>query len=151
MIELVIPGDPVGKGRPKVNTKTRKAYTPAATKLAERHVKDAWMAAGRPQLPRDEGAALWLVVIDRRTRARDHYRTDGVTLSAKGLRNPIPTSAPDFDNVAKLVSDALNRLAYRDDAQIAAALIWREWAPTPETVVRLGTIETASEVLAAVA
>lgn len=39
---------------------------------------------------------------------------------------------PDWDNVAKLVGDALNRLAYRDDSQIFAGSVRKAWCEDGE-------------------
>lgn len=33
----------------------------------------------------------------------------------------LPTKKPDFDNIEKITSDALNKVAYLDDAQVCAA------------------------------
>jgi Holliday junction resolvase RusA-like endonuclease len=45
------------------------------------------------------------------------------------------TGRPDADNVLKLVADAMNGIAYRDDAQIACATIVRGYDDaTPERV-----------------
>ena len=42
------------------------------------------------------------------------------------------TSKPDADNVAKLFLDALNGLAYADDAQVVELLVYKNWAPQSE-------------------
>ena len=38
-VKFVIDGEPVGKARPRVNTKTKKAYTPEKTKRYENSIK----------------------------------------------------------------------------------------------------------------
>lgn len=133
MIEFVVPGRAVGKGRPKVNTVTRRAFTPRATRIAERAVRSAWEAAGRPRVP-DGAVHLGIVVRVRRPRA---HVLRGGGLSAEGRRRPVPTSRPDFDNVAKTVSDALTACAYRDDALVASHVFRREWGERDELVVTL--------------
>lgn len=48
------------------------------------------------------------------------------------------TKRPDLDNLCKLVGDALNGVAYRDDSQIVAALIQKRFSRESErTDVRL--------------
>lgn len=47
----------------------------------------------------------------------------------------LPTVKPDADNVAKAIKDALNKLAYRDDAQIAELVVLKLYDPTPRVEV----------------
>jgi Holliday junction resolvase RusA-like endonuclease len=59
-------------------------------------------------------------------------------LSATGLRHPVPRSRkPDLDNAVKLVMDALNTRAYRDDVRIARVYCERVWGDWPLTVVKI--------------
>jgi hypothetical protein len=41
----------------------------------------------------------------------------------------LPLRKPDWDNAAKLVCDALNGIAWRDDAHVADARVLKFWAP----------------------
>lgn len=131
-IVLTVAGKPTGKGRPKFGN--GRTYTPAPTRAAEARVRDAWVEAGCPRLP--EGP-VWLyleVVVER---PASHWKKDG-TLSAAGERLPYPLTRPDLDNVLKLVSDALNDRAYKDDAHIVDAREVRRWAaPREDGHVRL--------------
>ncbi len=125
-IALHIPGRPVGKGRARSNRKTGHHYTPAATVSAEQRIQGAWIAAGRPTL--GDGAiqlrvTLWV------DRPKAHFKRDG-SLSAEGKRRPIPLVKPDTDNAVKLVMDALNGMAYKDDVQIADHTVSRQWSIT---------------------
>lgn len=47
------------------------------------------------------------------------------------------TSVPDWDNLGKLVSDALNGIAYADDAQIAVSSVAKRYGAPERTVIRL--------------
>lgn len=51
------------------------------------------------------------------------------------------TSVPDFDNLVKLVSDALNGVTYGDDAQIALASIGKRYGKPERTEVRISRID----------
>jgi Holliday junction resolvase RusA-like endonuclease len=124
-ITLRIDGAPVGKGRPRFVKATGRTFTDAKTASAEMRVVAAWEAAGRPRLP--EGAIAFLVtqVVER---PKTHWKRDG-TLSAEGQRRPWPNGRkPDFDNAAKLLADALNGCAYRDDADVVHHWYVRRWA-----------------------
>ena len=124
MIDFIVPGVPKGKGRPKFNRATGRAYTPAKTVQAEGDVLGAWDRAGAVRLP-DE--ALWLNYMVVLERPKGHWKRDG-TLSAAGLRSPWPMKKPDIDNVEKLICDALQGAAYRDDAAIVHVVSWKRWA-----------------------
>ena len=58
---------------------------------------------------------------------------------AKTSRNAEPTLKPDWDNVGKAVCDALNGIAYKDDAQITAAEVKKRWAVggIPKVIVEI--------------
>jgi Holliday junction resolvase RusA-like endonuclease len=143
VIELVIPGEPKGKGRPKFVRATGRAFTPKPTRLAEEFVRQVWMRAGSPRL--DEGPLAVEVEVVL-ARPQGHRRRDG-SLGAVGLRSPWPTKRPDWDNVAKLVADSLNGLAYRDDAQIVDARVVKRWAGANE-VEHTRIVVTALELAA---
>lgn len=131
---LTLEGAPEGKARPRLG-KGGRVFTPRPTRLAEARIIDAWSGAGQPRIDGPVGLMVELHVC----RARDHYRTDGVTLSAKGQRFPYPTGKkPDVDNALKLIMDALNKRAYRDDVDVVNATITRHWTPDgwERTIVR---------------
>ena len=53
----------------------------------------------------------------------------------------LPTKKPDADNIAKIIADALNGVAYRDDSQIAEMLIVRRYADIPVVAVEIQEID----------
>lgn len=48
---------------------------------------------------------------------------------------------PDNSNLVKIVEDALNGVAYRDDAQIASLHVWKVFGPRAELVVEIRGLE----------
>lgn len=127
-IVLRIDGKPVGKGRPRFAN--GRVYTDKLTSSAEARVWFAWHQAGRPRLSDGPIAFLVTQVV---TRPQSHWRKDG-TLSAEGERRPWPIGRkPDFDNALKLLADALNGCAYRDDVDIVHSWYVRRWANPGET------------------
>ena len=121
-IVFSVPGDPKGKARPKVTrTKagTSLTYTPDKTVAYEELVRLRFSEAAKGR--RFEAAK------PLRLRIAAFF---GVPASKPKktkilmLQNLIrPTKKPDFDNVFKIVCDALNGIAYADDAQIVEAQI----------------------------
>jgi len=47
------------------------------------------------------------------------------------------TSKPDGDNLSKIVKDALNTIAWQDDAQVVSLHVWKRYSETPRLVVRI--------------
>lgn len=141
MIRLELTGKPEGKGRPRFAKKTGRVYTPAATKLAEGRVIDAWTNAGQPRI---DGPVRLRLRIDV-ARPKGHFRTNGA-LTAAGVRLPHPTGKkPDLDNALKLVMDALNRRAYRDDVDVVEVSAVRAWAADgwEKTMIEIDEATTA--------
>jgi Holliday junction resolvase RusA-like endonuclease len=136
MIELNISGKPEGKSRPRFGSGGR-VYTPRKTEVAEREIRAAWEEQGRPRLP-DGPIEIEIVLIVERPRG--HFNTKG-ELNKKGRSMPFPhNKKPDVDNAVKLVMDALNTRAYRDDVQICKATVTREWGDIAFTQIRLNEL-----------
>lgn len=133
MIRLVVEGPPKGKGRPRFSRKSGHAYTPADTLSAEDRVRAAWVDAGRPRIdgPVIATVTAWF------ERPKSHFNTKG-ELSKKGRENPWPCKTPDADNLYKLATDALNKLAFKDDAFIVECRVSKLWVvDSPQTVIVL--------------
>jgi Holliday junction resolvase RusA-like endonuclease len=94
---------PKVKSRPAVNTKTRRAYTPKATREAERSLADQYDG------PLLEGfLRVEYVFENERIVMRVFEADDYVNRKLRG----------DVDNYQKLANDALNKVAWKDDRQI---------------------------------
>lgn len=137
-VHLRIPGEPRGKGRPRFVKATGRTYTDAQTMSAEQRVQGEWIAAGRPVI--DGPVSMSVELVMRRPAA--HLRLDG-SLSALGSRSLWPTKRPDIDNVWKLCADALNGLAYPDDALIVEASVLKRWAVRDECPCTIIVLEPA--------
>ncbi|MDY4677609.1 MAG: RusA family crossover junction endodeoxyribonuclease [Bifidobacterium tsurumiense] len=92
MFELTIMGEPVPKGRPRVFK--GHGVTPQRTRDAEKRIRQAFQAKYPNATPFNGQVSV----------------TARFMLSHQGK--------PDLDNLFKLVTDALNGLAYADDSQI---------------------------------
>jgi crossover junction endodeoxyribonuclease RusA len=106
-----VPGEPVPKGRPRVYR--GRGVTPKRTRDAEERVAKAF----RLRYPRGQPLTGPVII-------RAEY-----WMSKRGH--------PDWDNLAKLTTDALNGLAYEDDAQIMRADI-RKITPDPMVAGKRG-------------
>lgn len=129
--KLVIDGRPQGKPRPRFRP-GQKPYPDKRQKLAEGEIRRVWREVGSPRM---SDGPLELRVVLRVARPAGHFKQDG-TLSAEGRRNPWPYRVkPDLDNAIKLVCDALNTLAWRDDVRFVEVTCWRNWAEWPSTTI----------------
>lgn len=112
-----MPMKAVAKGRHRTTRRDGKfiTYTPRATKAAERVIKSYAIAAGvNKWLPGALQLTIAIIFKIPKSWSKDKYH--------KALTDKIrPTVDPDWDNTGKLVSDALNELAYMDDRAIVSA------------------------------
>lgn len=125
---LVVHGTPKGKGRMRFVKATGHVHTPQETINAEARVRAAWAEAGAVHLGDGPIAATLTLVT---ARPGSHWRVKG-GLTAAGIRSWAPTKKPDLDNALKLVLDALNKRAFKDDAQVVRAMCLRRWAEDGE-------------------
>ena len=92
-------GDPVPKGRPRFGG--GHVYTPQETVVAEQRVLLAYRESDWTKFPKTTrlGIRVWIFRKDYKTR--------------------------DWDNIVKLIQDALNGEAFHDDEQIDEAIVQR--------------------------
>ncbi len=125
-------GEPQGKARPRF-TRQGHTYTPAATKAYEQAVAWAYKAKyGTVQFCKDVPLRMDIMA---------YYGIPNSASKAKRadmLSGKIrPTKKPDYDNVAKIIADALNGLAFYDDAQIVDGNVTKLYGETPKVVVKI--------------
>lgn len=133
-ISFEIPGRPVPKARPRV-TKTGHAYTPKSTQDYEKAVRLSWYkAAGRYKYPQGTPLSVAIIAYFQIPKNTPKKRI------AETLAQPY-TSRPDLDNVAKAILDALNGVAYDDDAQIVRLVTEKHRAIEPRVMVFISPVE----------
>lgn len=113
--------EPIGKARPRF-TKTGHAYTPQKTKDAEELIATAYRETGRGCIPKGVPIELEVVAHFPIPKSFSQKKRDAVLDS-----EILPTKKPDADNILKLVADALNGVAYEDDAQVVRMEVSKEY------------------------
>ena len=130
--EFEVPGKVTGKGRPRVNTQTAIAYTPTKTKEYEDLVKQYFIVKYRRIKPLEGRIAITIKAyfgVPKNTSKRQ---------KEKMLKNDIsPIKKPDIDNIAKIILDALNKLAFQDDSQIIKLNIEKAYAEEPKVYIKI--------------
>ncbi len=111
--EFEVPGKVKGKGRPRVNTTTAIAYTPTKTKEYEELIKQYFILKYRKINPLENRIKVTIQAYFSIPKNTNKTQKEEML---KG--NISPTKKPDIDNIAKIVLDALNKLAFKDDNQI---------------------------------
>lgn len=129
--KFVVPGKPLGKQRPRV-LKNGITYTPQQTVNYEAFVKKLYWDKYHQEKPFDGPVRLrimaFLPVPESASQAK----------KAAMLRNDIrPTKRPDWDNIGKIITDALNGLAYSDDKQIVSCLVEKYYSGIPRVEVEI--------------
>ena len=134
-----IPGAPQGKARPKVVRQGAfsRAYTPEKTVNYEALVKLSYQQAA--------GGLFLGAGVPVRVRIDAYYDTPK-SESKKKLRNMLagllfPTKKPDWDNIGKIVCDALNGIAWKDDAQIVDGHVLKHYSEVPHTDVLIEEVQ----------
>ena len=129
MIEFIVKGLPVAKGRPRV---TRYGtYTPRKTKDYEKLVQYSFKNQYKGQAL--QGALkiridFYMYIPKNTSKKRRKLKND---------KEILPTKRPDFDNLTKSITDALNGLAFEDDNQIVEAHIYKYYSDEPRAVVKI--------------
>lgn len=132
MISFEIEGDPVGKGRPKFSSRGgfARAYTPKKTIDYEKKVKKCYL----DQIGTKFDCALRVEITAFYPIPKSTSKKNRV----KMLRDEIRcTKKPDIDNIAKIILDALNGVAYEDDKQVISLEVNKMYGEVPKVAVSL--------------
>lgn len=137
-VKFTILGEPKGKGRPRFNTHTGRARTPTDTVNYETLVK--WEYARQcDNFKFDDDAMLDLRILAYYSIPKSNSKK----VKAQKLANIIrPTKKPDMDNVVKLIADALNQVAYKDDTQIVDCQVRKFFSENPRVEVTIWEVIT---------
>ena len=124
MYEFEVPGKITGKARPRVNTLTGRAYTPGNTKDYEMLIKQ-YFKVKYPRYETLEGR-----IIIKIEAYFEPPKSTSKKQTEQMLENKIsPTKKPDIDNIIKIVLDALNKMAFRDDSQVTKIEVEKIYGP----------------------
>ena len=117
---IVVEGTIRGKQRPRFNTKTGRAFTSNQTINYENWIKQCYIEQSNKLL---QGAI--------RARIEIYYSVPKSYSKRKieAIKDGIdyPMKKPDADNIAKIVLDSLNKIAYEDDKQVVELTVIKRW------------------------
>ena len=141
MITIMIPGEPVAKGRGRaVRTGAGiRVVTPAKTRAWETHA--GLCARGAMAGLEPLSGPLWCS-ISAYIGIPDSWPAWKRSAALEG--EILPTGKPDLDNLAKAAMDACNEIVWRDDAQITTGNASTAYAQDPRVQIEVGVIRCVS-------
>lgn len=121
-ISFTIPGEAVPFARAG-GGKTVARFTPAKQRSAMGTVKLFCQTAMQGSVPLEGAIELSIAAYYLRPKSRkaDVWKT----------------SRPDADNLSKLIKDALNTVAWRDDAQVCSLHVWKQYDDVSRVVIKI--------------
>jgi Holliday junction resolvase RusA-like endonuclease len=134
VIAFTVHGEPVAKGRPRFVRATGRTFTPQKTVNYEALIVDA---AARVMNGREPYEGPLRMTI------RATFLVPQSWSTKRRLAAVWKMSKPDADNLAKIVKDALNKIAYRDDAQIAELTVQKKYGICAGLVVTIERLDNA--------
>ena len=117
---IVVEGTIRGKQRPQFKKKTGKAFTPNQTINYENWIKQCYIEQSNKLLqgPIRARIEIYYSVPKSYSKRKIEAIKDGTDY---------PMKKPDCDNVAKIVLDSLNKIAYDDDKQVVELTVLKRW------------------------
>ncbi|MBF8733085.1 RusA family crossover junction endodeoxyribonuclease [Pseudomonas guariconensis] len=133
-----VPGEPVGKGRPRIGRVGNHArmFTPAKTASYEGLIALAGTEAmgGRVLLECPVMVEMRIVLGMPQSMSKKR--------KAMALAGELfPTKKPDMDNVIKAIYDGLNGVVWKDDVQVVDAFVRKRYGEVPGVHVRIVPLE----------
>lgn len=119
----VVMGEPRGKGRPRF-TRCGKPYTDKKTRDYENEVRKAYKEARGPMFHGPVNVEIYAF----------HAVPKSWNKAARTIalaNETAPMRKPDADNIAKIILDALNGLAWKDDTQVSRLTVVKLFSEDP--------------------
>lgn len=129
-------GEPRGKGRPRFVRATGRTYTDEKTESYECLVRNAFRQARGKYMALPLKATITAVYGLNKSdyTAKGKLTTKGMAKISGALK---PSKKPDCDNIAKIVLDALNGMAYKDDSQVYELTVKKKYGEIAKVIVEL--------------
>ena len=130
--EFEVPGKIIGKGRPRLNSYTGQVYTPTRTKDYENLIIQYFMLKYPRFKPFESRVSVEITAnfeVPKSTKKSDKELM---------LENKInPLKKPDIDNIVKIILDAMNECAFKDDTQITKLAVEKKYAQEESIYVKI--------------
>lgn len=134
MIRFSVPGQPQGKGRPRVGNIGGHArmFTPAKTLAYEGFIAlQAQIAMAGHDLVEGPVEVRMFIALQVPESKSKRWKADALA------GRVFPTTKPDVDNTVKAVFDALNGVVWRDDVQVVDLVLRKRYSNQPRVEVEV--------------
>ena len=131
-IKFTIPGSPKGKARPRFDPRSKRTYTPEQTVSYENFAKLCYINECR-RIKLHGAIFAEIKVFMGIPNSTSKKQRDSMLAGRER-----PTKKPDCDNIAKIILDALNGIAYDDDRQIVEVYVSKRYSDEPRVEVTMG-------------
>lgn len=135
---VVVNGDPIPQGRPRLTTINghARAYDPAKSRNYKQLIK-LMAQQHAPDEPTKNPVILSVLIYRKIPKSFSKKKREQIDL---GLLRP--TTKPDVSNVIKGVEDALNGVWYKDDSQIVAyGKVGKWYSDTPRVEITMEVLD----------
>ncbi len=129
---FTIQGKPVGKGRPRLGKYA--TYTPSKTKQYEAFVKWTFINQFKEIKKLEGPISANIIAIFEIPKSYSSKKRAELNLQKNYIHKP------DTDNIAKIILDSLNEIAYYDDSQISKLSVKKEYGEENKVIVELEEI-----------
>jgi len=130
IIGFNIPGDPQGKLRARTVWGGKRTYTPQKTADYEELIRWSYRRVSKDIFDQEEPLEVCIVAWFKPPKSTPKYKACNM------LKQLIyPTKKPDIDNIAKIILDALNGVAYKDDTQVIDLKVSKRYAKKASVAV----------------
>lgn len=137
IVRFVVPGIPVAKGRARSRIARNAAgqefvqhYTPPETKKYEKQVAIEAKLAMRGRRPVDGAISIVVNAFYPIPASWPQWRRRDARIGVL-----VPIVKPDWDNIGKACSDAMNNVVYGDDAAIVDATVRKRYSVDPRVEI----------------
>ena len=139
---FVVEGEPKGKGRPRFSRRGCPPRTPDDTVAYENLVRLSYRQTNPYEEMYPAGTP---VCVNISVFYKIPKNTSKKRLNDMLVDKYLPTKKPDCDNIAKIICDALNGIAYHDDAQVVRLSISKHYSAHPRVYVSIGSLAEIRE------
>ena len=136
-VEFTVPGEPQGKQRPRFSRYTGAVFTPEKTRIYEDTIRWCYVdAAGEARFDDDASVLMFVTAYFKIPKSTPKLKAANML---KGIIRP--NKVPDWDNIGKVVGDALNGLAYKDDSHVVLGHVEKLYSNDPRLEIVLMDME----------
>lgn len=135
MIEIIVPGEPIAKKRPRFarRGKFTVTYNDQETEEGKFIAQVLYQIGDHQPLSGPLSAKFFFY----RSRPKGHYGTGRNSGKLKPSAPAWPTTKPDKDNYEKFVLDCMNQIVFKDDSQVVDSRSIKAYAEEPKTIIQI--------------